>query len=331
MSGSSQYLVNAPSLIFNNTGSIDLLSTSANYVVDTGTNLPYPVSSTTYIAPSTPNQVVRFVTGKSDATLMAVDITPVTAQNVGTYFSGSTLSSFGGNLNQVSLMIFDGKTGSGTVALSCSAGNYSNGSSCVQCPANSWCAAGVTSPTACTGGMTSPAGSTSSAACVSAASNPTALALSHSANWIAFSVSWTAGSGNGGAGGCKLQFQNGGSWVDITSASSLNCDANLSSSFSLNGNGWKSSWGGTAIRVVRVGSGTVLGTFPQTLNCSGTAASMTQTTNTDEGCDGSWDDSYTTDVNCSTPANCGGNSYAFYNADADAGDPYSCPSSITYR
>lgn len=122
--------------------------------------------------------------------------------------------------------------------------------------------------------------------------SPTNLVLSHIARSKSFSVSWTAGLGNGGAGGCKLQFNVSGSiWADITSAASVNCDANSNNAaYSLNASGWKASWNGTQVRLVRNSDSEIMGTFPQILSCSATAGSATPTPTIDEDCDGNWDD-----------------------------------------
>lgn len=125
-------------------------------------------------------------------------------------------------------------------------------------------------------------------------SYPTGLSLSQTPNMKQFSVSWSAGTGNGGAGGCKLQFSNGASWTDITSAGNVNCDATASSvSYDLNADGWKSGWGGTQVRLVRKSDSTVMGTFPQTLVCTSGAGSSSPTPTKDEDCNGYWDNTGT--------------------------------------
>lgn len=166
-------------------------------------------------------------------------------------------------------------------------------------------------------------------------SPPTAYSLAHSTNQKTFQISWSAGIANGGANNCKLQFYlSPGTWVDITSAINLNCDSSYTnSSYTLNADGWKSSWGSTQIRVVRKSDSQVLFTFSQTLQCSSTSASGSSTPNTDENCNGQWDDSSggggdnlvtkeLTDTNC---GGCGGGDECWF-----AG--ISCASSATvYR
>ncbi len=123
------------------------------------------------------------------------------------------------------------------------------------------------------------------AACVV---NPTNLLLTHSTNSKTYTVAWTAGSNNAN---CRLQFNNAGTWIDVASALSLNCDASTNTTISLNGDGWKSSWGGTPVRLVRNSDNSPVGTFAQNLNCTITSGNTSSTPNFDENCNGVWDDS----------------------------------------
>jgi prepilin-type N-terminal cleavage/methylation domain-containing protein len=119
---------------------------------------------------------------------------------------------------------------------------------------------------------------------------PSALSLTHTTNMKSFTVSWTAGTNNGGAGGCKLQFYNGSGWTDITDGASVNCDSNASAvSYNLNADGWKASWNTTEVRILRISDSTAMGTFAQTLSCSVAAGSAIATTTKDEDCNGVWD------------------------------------------
>ena len=153
-------------------------------------------------------------------------------------------------------------------------------------------------PVAATGTKTGTADSAWSSNTIIGQVDPSNLSLSHSSRNRYFNVSWTAGETNGGSGGCKLQYENGGSWYDISSATSLNCDANASSqSYSLNGDGWKSGWNGTQVRLVRKSDGVSMGTFSQTLSCNSTGPSGSSTPNVDEDCNGSWNN---TSQNCTT-------------------------------
>jgi len=118
---------------------------------------------------------------------------------------------------------------------------------------------------------------------------PTNLSLSQTNGSQTFTVSWTAGAGNGGAGGCKLQFYTGSTWTDITSASSVNCDATATNAnYTLNADGWKANWGGTQIRIVRKSDLALEGTFSQTLVCTAQTYSLSSTPTIDEDCNGAW-------------------------------------------
>ena len=145
----------------------------------------------------------------------------------------------------------------------------------------------------CTG---SNGGSTASCSIANAACvvSPTNLLLTHSANSKTLTVAWTGGSNNTN---CKLQFNNAGTWTDIASALSLNCDTNTSTTLSLNGDGWKSNWGGTPVRLVRNSDNSSVGTFAQNLNCTITSGNTSSTPNFDENCNGVWDDPSTTNTN----------------------------------
>jgi prepilin-type N-terminal cleavage/methylation domain-containing protein len=119
---------------------------------------------------------------------------------------------------------------------------------------------------------------------------PSGLSLAHTTNMKSFTVSWTAGTNNGGAGGCKLQFYNGSGWTDITAGASVDCDSNASAvSYNLNADGWKASWNATEVRILRISDSTAMGTFTETLSCSVVAGSATATTTKDEDCNGVWD------------------------------------------
>jgi len=119
---------------------------------------------------------------------------------------------------------------------------------------------------------------------------PTNLTLSHATRAKPFLVSWTAGGDNGGAGGCKLQFNNISSWADIAAGANVNCDADSSgATYDLNASGWKANWDGTQVRLVRKSDLEVMGVFPQSLACAATAGSGSPTPTIDEDCDGNWD------------------------------------------
>lgn len=130
----------------------------------------------------------------------------------------------------------------------------------------------------------------------SCSTDPSGIYLSIGGNnYSYFYITWSAGAGNGGAGNCKLQYNNGASWYDITSASSMNCDAISNGyagpQYTLPADGWKSNWNGTNVRIVRKSDSVVVGTFAQTLVCSSVAGSGSPTSWKDENCNGYWDDS----------------------------------------
>jgi hypothetical protein len=148
---------------------------------------------------------------------------------------------------------------------------------------------------------------------------PSGLTLVQTPNHQSLTVSWTGGSGNGGANGCKLQYSNGGttSWTDLTGLT-YNCDANQSATtVNLPGDGWTTSWSTVYVQLVN-STGTSLGVFPAQATCSAIATSSTSTPGVDENCDGVWNNPvYSTSTNdIAGPA---ASSTVF-------GTPYSCPS-----
>jgi hypothetical protein len=127
--------------------------------------------------------------------------------------------------------------------------------------------------------------------------DPTGLSLSHSSNYKTFTVSWTAGLNNGGAGGCKLQFMDqnvSGTWKDIA-GTNLNCDANASSQTITLPGTFTTSWTGThQVRIFIINTNSPGGTFTQTLSCTSTGPSYgSATPNIDENCNGQFDDTET--------------------------------------
>lgn len=132
---------------------------------------------------------------------------------------------------------------------------------------------------------------------------PNIISLSHSTRSKTFTVSWTSGSSSMP---CKLQFYTGSAWTDISStvSSPLNCGTTVvSQNVTLNGDGWKSNWNGTQVRILRIADSSVLGTFAQMLSCSTTGGSSSSTPNIDEDCNGSWDNS-TSSNSCQTYSGC---------------------------
>ncbi|MBI5493502.1 MAG: hypothetical protein HY904_00660 [Deltaproteobacteria bacterium] len=119
---------------------------------------------------------------------------------------------------------------------------------------------------------------------------PAALALSHTDNSRNLSVSWSGGEGTGGVGGATVEYRDptNGNWDVVAN---VNADVSASGqSLQLPGDGWVNNWNGPVeMRLVRRWDGTVLGVFPQSLECTTAAASTTPTGSTDEDCDGNWD------------------------------------------
>lgn len=130
---------------------------------------------------------------------------------------------------------------------------------------------------------------------------PTGLSLTHSANNKTFSVSWTAGSGNGGASGCRVEFQRGSdsAWVSL---GTVNCDVSGASVgvISLPGDGWNGgvAWTSRAVRLLRISDSAVVGNLGN-VTCSSKSNAGSSTPSIDENCNNVWDDSATVVV---TPA-----------------------------
>ena len=120
---------------------------------------------------------------------------------------------------------------------------------------------------------------------------PTGLALTHSTRNRGFTVSWTAGSGNNGAGGCKLQYyQNGTTWTDL--AGTYNCDSTTTNAAANlpSGDNWTNNFNGTGVqvRILRISDSTARGTFTQRTTCTTTSGSASSTPTIDEDCDARW-------------------------------------------
>lgn len=121
--------------------------------------------------------------------------------------------------------------------------------------------------------------------------DPSALALTHTANARGFTVSWAGGRSNGGNNGCAIQVQLvDGSWSSLGSG---NCDADTSAravNLPAGANWYGSSWSSLPVRLMRVSDQAVIGTFAARLSCSTRASSSTATPTIDEDCDSEWDD-----------------------------------------
>lgn len=95
-SWSEKWITNVPSLIFNNTGSVDLLNSGTYFVVNKKTNLPYNFS---WIKDSSIRKVdwtslIRDITKSTNSTLTWVNITNLTTDNFSIIFTWATLNSF---------------------------------------------------------------------------------------------------------------------------------------------------------------------------------------------------------------------------------------------
>ncbi len=107
------WLTNIPSLLFNNTGSTNLLGTTTYFVVDKQHNLPYAIDSKIPTQNKNATEIIRAITNTTTATLTGVNITAVIATNIPTevssLFTGALLASFGGNISVIEAAVF-GKT-----------------------------------------------------------------------------------------------------------------------------------------------------------------------------------------------------------------------------
>jgi len=94
-SGSEVWIANIPSLLWNNTGSVNLLSSGTYFVVNKQTNLPYKLDESNVIQNKDANQIIQAITSNSTTTLTGVNITGVTTSTgVSEIFTGNLLVSF---------------------------------------------------------------------------------------------------------------------------------------------------------------------------------------------------------------------------------------------
>lgn len=154
--------------------------------------------------------------------------------------------------------------------------------------------------------------------------SPSALALNHSVRSRSFTVSWTAGTGNGGAGGCKLQYlRNDTTWTDLSGT--YNCDAtttNVSANLPSTDN-WTNNFNGTGvqIRLALTTNSAAQGVFPQRTTCTTTGGSGSPTPTIDENCNAIWDDGVTNNWYSRDFAGfCDGN----YSGSMSIGGAYTC-------
>ncbi len=123
---------------------------------------------------------------------------------------------------------------------------------------------------------------------------PTGLSLTHTPNSKSFTVNWAAGSGNGGVGGCTLEYQKANSiWVKITTPATVNCDAagSAAGSITLPGDSWfGGNWSNVPVRLVQVSNSSVIGSLGN-LTCTSKTGSSLKTPTVDEDCNNAWDNS----------------------------------------
>lgn len=139
---------------------------------------------------------------------------------------------------------------------------------------------------------------------------PTNLMMLFAGNSGFGNFMWSPGSGNGGPGGCKIQYlKDGTTWTDtldnnIFGLPPLDCDAESGGMvlFSLADN-WTNNFAtGVSFRLVRTSTEEVLGVFPELAVCSPSDGSSSSTPFQDEDCDGRWDNI----VNAGGTPGCGG-------------------------
>lgn len=89
-------VANIPSLIYSNTGSVELLSGSTYYVVNKKLNLPYNLKwqKDTSIYLTDANSIIKDITKSASSTLTGVNITNATSSTLASIFTGNLLLSF---------------------------------------------------------------------------------------------------------------------------------------------------------------------------------------------------------------------------------------------
>ena len=155
---------------------------------------------------------------------------------------------------------------------------------------------------------------------------PSCQPLTQIPNHNNFTVSWIAGSGNGGPGGCAIQYQkDNASWATVATPATVNCDAagGAEGTITVPGDGWLGGpWNANvAVRLIRLSDNAVM-CVPATmgnLTCSKIAGSPTSTPLIDEDCDNQWDNSVT------TGGGGGGATTCAIAVSLIPGVPYTCP------
>lgn len=101
-SWSENWIANIPSLLWNNTWSVNLLATATQYVVNKKTNLPYKLSSSTDLGSKDANTIIKEITWTWVASLTSVNITNIkTSSDVVNNFTWVLLASFWWNIDIV--------------------------------------------------------------------------------------------------------------------------------------------------------------------------------------------------------------------------------------
>ncbi|MGE4444241.1 MAG: type IV pilin protein [Candidatus Altimarinota bacterium] len=106
-SGSEVWIANIPSLLFSNTGSVELLNHGTYYIVNNKSNLPYDTSgnksNTGIIQKINGDELIKEITKSQNASLTGINITTLTKDNFENIFTtGGILESFNIHGNDIS-------------------------------------------------------------------------------------------------------------------------------------------------------------------------------------------------------------------------------------
>ncbi len=100
-SGSEAWIANIPSLIWNNTGSVNLLNTGTYFVAHRQSNLPHPFNGYSRESNKDADQIIQSITGTWVSRLVGVNISNATSEWISSIFTGSLLASFGGDIKNI--------------------------------------------------------------------------------------------------------------------------------------------------------------------------------------------------------------------------------------
>jgi hypothetical protein len=136
------------------------------------------------------------------------------------------------------------------------------------------------------------------ASCVSSSAPPASCTVTQAVRMRDMQVSWPAGSGNGGAGGCQLRWWDGNSWELMGgAANSVNCDS-VQPGLAVqlpgtddwsNGGGAADPWASFSISLYRVSDSSSIMTCTNNATCAISGADN-GTPLEDEDCDGIWNE-----------------------------------------